>query len=301
MDIRQLKYFVEIVRSGFNLSTASGKLNISQPALSMLIRKFEKEEKIDVFVRQKGLIKGLTTVGETFYNNALHVVAEHERMLEELRHQSSQLNGRLRIGIPPLVLTVVCTEFINALAQKHEHATFKVIESGAHDLERKLLLDEIDCAILLSPTSLSPAQFREVLIDTDELSAFMNEGHPLANKPMLKWEDLQGKSMVMFDDSYMINHKLKHAFETNRVNVHFTLTSKSWDFLLESVRGTQQITVLPAPIKRFYNLQHITEVKFEKPIPWQVIFVYPIKPTYSRIEETMQKEIAAFYLHNHKR
>ncbi len=50
MDIRQLKiYFIEIVNCNFNLSTASDKLCISQPALSMGINKFEKNERTEPF------------------------------------------------------------------------------------------------------------------------------------------------------------------------------------------------------------------------------------------------------------
>lgn len=296
MDIRQLKYFIEIVKSEFNLSAASEKLSISQPALSMSIKKFEWEEKADIFIRHKGLIVGLSTVGETFYNNALIVVSQYERMLKELRRQSSYLNGFMRIGIPPLVLTVVCTDFLKMLVMKHNHARFAVSETGAYDLEKKLLLEEIDCAILLHPTSLNPLNFREVLISRDELSAFMNKDHPLAKKKKLKWGDLSGQSMVIFDDSYMIHHKLMHTIDVHHLNVHIAMMSRSWDFLLESVRNSPYLTVLPSPITRFYNLTDVVEVHFEEPIPWEVIYVYPIKQTYSHIEQTMHQEISRFFL-----
>ncbi len=296
MDIRQLRYFIEIVRSGFNLTAASGKLHVSQPALSMFIGKFEQEERADLFVRHKGHIVGLSTVGESFYNNAVSVVSQYERMLDDLRRQSSHLNGILRIGIPPLVVTVVCTDFLNMLVNKYEHATFGVSESGAHDLERKLMLDEIDCAILLRPTSLNPLHFRDVLINRDELSAFMSRNHPLAKKDRLRWEDLNGHSLVIFDESFMIHHKLKDAFEAHRLGVHVAMMSKSWDFLLESVRKSSYVTILPSPIRRFYKLDDVVELRFEEPIPWEVVYVYPIKQTYSRIERTMQQEINEFFL-----
>ena len=296
MDIRQLKYFLEIVNSGFNLSAAGDKLSISQPALSMLIKKFEREEKADVFVRHKGLIIGLSSAGETFYNNALRVVGEYERMYEELRHQATHLNGQARIGIPPLVLTVVCTDFLTMLVMKYEQANFTLEETGAYDLERKLLLEEIDCAVLLRPTSLSPERFREVLINKDELTAFMSKDHPLAKKELISWKDLDGQSMVIFDETYMIHHKLKHAFEEHGISVNVAMMSKSWDFLLESVRNSHYITVLPSPIRRFYNLNDVAEVHFDAPIPWEVIYVYPIKQSYSRIEQTMHDEVNHFYL-----
>ncbi len=301
MDIRQLKYLIEIVNSNFNLSAASEKLCISQPALSMGIIKFEKEERIEIMQRRKGLLVGLTSVGETFYNNALKVVEAHDRMMEELRKQSSVLNGKMRIGIPQLIVTVLCTEFLRELISSNESANYQIDESGAFDLERKLVLEEIDSAILLKPTDLNPDLFNEVLINTDELTAFMSKNHRLAAKDRLTWEDLTGESMVIFDETYMIHHKLVNKFKSLGIDVHYAMMSKSWDFLLESVRNTRYITILPSPISRYYNLNDVVEVRFEEPISWEAIYVYPKKNNYSRIEEHTHQEVMDFYINKKER
>lgn len=297
MDIRQLKYLIEIVNSNFNLSAASEKLCISQPALSMGIIKFEKDEHIEIMMRRKGLLVGLTSVGETFYNNALQVVESHDRMMEELRKQSSVLNGKMRIGIPQLIVTVLCTEFLRELISKNQSAHYLIDESGAFDLERKLLLDEIDSAILLKPSDLNPELFNEILINTDELTAFMSKDHHLAQQDRIKWEDLSGESMVIFDETYMIHHKLINKFRSLNIDVHYAMMSKSWDFLLESVRNTRYITVLPSPISRYYNLHDVAEVRFEDPIAWEAIYVYPKKSHYSRIEEDTHQKVIDYYIH----
>lgn len=91
MDIRQLKYFIEIVNSDFNLSAASVKLCISQPALSILIKKFEQEEKTKIFERNKGIITGMTPSGLNFYRRALEVVDAYENMYNELRSNTLDL------------------------------------------------------------------------------------------------------------------------------------------------------------------------------------------------------------------
>ncbi len=55
MDIKQLKYFVEIVKSGFNLSIASKTLHISQPALSQIIKILKK---MKMYIYLKGIKVG---------------------------------------------------------------------------------------------------------------------------------------------------------------------------------------------------------------------------------------------------
>lgn len=52
MDIEHLKYFVVVVNNSFNLSDASKKLHVSQPALSKYILKFESEEGVNLFHRK---------------------------------------------------------------------------------------------------------------------------------------------------------------------------------------------------------------------------------------------------------
>lgn len=297
MDIRQLKYFIEIVNSGFNLSAASAKLSVSQPALSMLIKKFEQEEKTQVFHRDRGVIRGLTSVGENFYNHALRVVDDYENMLDDLRRSTAALNGQMRLGIPQLIVTVLCTEFLSALVAKYDQAVFRVDETGAHDLKRKLMLGEIDSAFLLAPTGLDPQQFRELELEHDELSVFMSKDHPLAEKKSLVWRDLSGYSLVTFDDTYMIHHLLMQKLSGYRVNAHIAMMSKSWDFLLESVRHSNHITILPSPIAEYYNLSDMQELKIEDPIRWQVMYVYPIKSYYSRIEKVTHKEVVDYFLH----
>lgn len=101
MDILQLKYFIAIVENDLNLSLASKKLHLSQPALSKYILKFEEEENLKLFERKNGRLSGLTFAGENFYNNAKVVVESHTNMLSELREQSKKITGTVRIGIPP--------------------------------------------------------------------------------------------------------------------------------------------------------------------------------------------------------
>lgn len=297
MNIRQLKYFIEIVNSNFNLTAASAKLSVSQPALSMLIKKFEQDEKTLVFTRKRGVISGLTSVGENFYNHALRVVDEYEKMYDDLRRSTAALNGFMRLGIPQLVVTVLCTEFLSRLVAKYNKATFQVDEAGAYDLKKRLLLGEINGAFLLGPTGLDPQQFNEIEVERDELSVFMSKNHPLADKEKLKWRDLSGHSLVTFDDSYMIHHKLLQKLSAYRVSAHIAMMSKSWDFLLESVRQTKHITLLPAPISQYYNLHDMREIKIEDPIPWEVIYVYPVRSSYSRIEKVTHQEVINYFIH----
>lgn len=296
MDIYQLRYFIAIVESDFNLSMASRKHHISQPALTQAIKKFETEEKVELFTRANGRLSGLTNVGESFYNNALTVIDHHDRMIKDLRENSSVVKGKIRIGIPPLILTVMFTDFLSNLIIKNPNIRFEIIEEGAFELRRQLILQEIDFAILLQPTDLNPQVFREEIILIDQLTCFMSTRHPLSTKSSIQWTDLRQRKLAIFTHTFMIHHQLKRKFESLNITPDIALMSSSWDFLLESTRGSDFITILPSPVNKHVSYSDVKEIPFDPPFPWKVVLVYPIKSRYSRIENYVKTSMASYFI-----
>lgn len=291
MDIRQLRYLVEIVQNKFNLSETSQRIHLSQPALSQTIRRMETEFEVELFNRSRGRLISLTPVGESVYQDALEVLQKHDQLMTNMRNTAESMQGRIRIGIPPLVLSVLFTDVLAELIANNPRARIEIIEEGAFELRRMLQTEEIDCAILLEPTDLSKANFEQVLLFHDSLSLFMSKNHPLADKSSVEWTDLKGESFVLFDETYLIHHNVKRKFRSLNMELKTILMSKSWDFLLESVRHSKFLTFLPRPIEQQYNLVDVVQAKLNKPLDWDVVLVYPKKRHYSPIELTVQQRM----------
>lgn len=285
MDIKQLSYFVAIVDNKFNISITSKKLHVSQPALSKAIKSFEEKECTELFIRNNGRLKSLTQSGEIFYNNAKQILKQYDDMINELRSSNKVFKGKIRIGIPPLVLGVVFSKVITNLILNNPDIDFQIIESGAQDLRKLFLLGEIDLAILLKPTNISKNLVIESAIYKDELSAFMPINHHLAIKDTLSWEDLNNEKISIFNNSFMIHHILVNQFKVKNISPIILLQSTSWDFLLQSAKNSGLITILPSPIKNIISKEKIVERKFYNPLFWEVTLCRPIKETYSYLEE----------------
>lgn len=291
MDIPQLRYLVEIVQNKFNLSVTSQRIHLSQPALSQSIRRLESDYGVELFNRSRGRLVSLTAVGERVYHDALEVLEKHEILLANMRQVADSVQGHIRIGIPPLVLSVLFTDVLAELIAGHPNTRIEIIEEGAFELRRMLQTEAIDCAIILEPTDLSKSTFEQVLLFHDSLSLFMSKGHPLARKKEVEWTDLRGESFVLFDESYLIHHQVKQKFRSLNIELKIALTSKSWDFLLESVRHTKFLTFLPKPIEQQYNLVDVIQAPLVKPLDWDVVLVYPKKNHYSALELAVQKKM----------
>lgn len=298
MDITQLKYFVCIVESEYNLSAASKKLHISQPALTQYIRKFEDEEGIELFTRMSSRLNGLTASGENFYSNAKIVIEQYNLMYKELHENSSSIKGTVTIGIPPLVLTVLFTDYLSQIIRLNPTIRFNIIEEGAYELRRKLLLHEIDFVVILQPTNLNNQIYAEDIIHKDQLTAFMCSKNKLSDKQKIDWKDLDHTNLAIFNESFMIHHQLMKKFETEDIKPNIVLSSSLWDFLLESTRSSDYITILPAPIHNHIRFDGIVEKQLNQPIYWHVVLAYPIKTHYNRIERYVRRSMHEFFLEN---
>lgn len=284
MDISQLRYFVSIVDNDFNLSTTAKKLHISQPALSRFVLNFEDIEGIDLFTRKNGRLKSLTPVGELLYAKGLELVEEHENMMRNIRELSSFYGGTIRIGVPPLILSLLFSDVMLQLMTKNPNIKFVMIEKGAFELEKQLMLGQVDIAILLKPNSVNKSIFNEIHLHHDQLMAYMHTNHPLAEKTKLTWTDFRKEKVIMFDESFMIHHLLNNKFNTYNSHPRHAIYSSSWDFFIEAIKTNDLVTILPRPVMDFIRGDIIVERPIENTINWDVVAAFPKKNSYTTLE-----------------
>ena len=130
--------------------------------------------------RYKGRLQGLTPTGELFYEQVQKLITQYNDMLTVIRKGAGQLKGKVRIGIPPLILGVMSSSVIADLIINHPNIEVEIIEKAAYQLSQTCMVDELDFAILLDPTNISSTIIDEHLIQQSELSVFFNHEHPLA-------------------------------------------------------------------------------------------------------------------------
>jgi len=98
VDLRQLRYFTQIVESG-SLSKASRQLFIAQPALSQQLSKLESEVGKPLFSRSsKGVVP--TENGLALYHHARFMLRQLEQALSIARKDSGAVQGMVSVGLP---------------------------------------------------------------------------------------------------------------------------------------------------------------------------------------------------------
>lgn len=298
MKLSNLIYFIEIVNCDFNLTKAAQKKHISQPALSSYIKSMEQDEDIILFTREKGRLTGLTSVGERLFENAKSVISAHEQLMADLRTESRKYKGEITIGIPQLISGIIFSELIPKLIEENPDVKFNIVEIGAYDLQKKLILNEVDFAILLTPTTIDTSIADIDILLRDQLCVYMSQQtfeDKFHNNKHLSLRDLHRESLVTFDHSFMIHHQLKTLFTQAKVSPNIKIYSASWDFLLNSTRYSSYITVLPRPITQFANMEGLVEIKLAERPKWEVVLTSLKKDKASHLKTYIKNSILDYF------
>jgi DNA-binding transcriptional LysR family regulator len=273
MDIKQLNYFIAIIDNHFNLSQAAKQLYITQPALSLVIKEYENAQNLNIFIRHKNRIVGLTPKGEVLYHHAKKILAEHDKMLTNLHNEQGEVQQKFTIGIPPYINIATFGKIIPRFIKKYPNIEMNIIEKGALTIKNHLLEKKVDFAALLYPEEISPNLIDSYTIQESELVVYVSKNHKWAKKESLTWKDLNHEKMVTFDDSFMIPHKLNKEFKHRATYPNIVMKSFSWDVLLTATKENPDLfTILPAVTSNIFDSikDDYVIIPIEEPIIWRV-------------------------------
>ena len=113
MTLNELRYIVAVAQE-LNFRRAAEKAFISQPALSLAIKKLEQELGVSIFERGKGEVY-LTPVGQKIVEQAQRTLEEAEQIRTIAGLGQDQLTGPLRLGIIYTVCPYLLPELVPAL------------------------------------------------------------------------------------------------------------------------------------------------------------------------------------------
>ena len=114
MDIRQLRYLVEIVEQG-SFTAAAAALQVAQPALSAQIKQLEEELSLRLLVRHS---RGAdpTPEGRELYDQALELLKHYEQILIRMDELAQARPGKVVVGVTPSIRNLLGASIIRQAA-----------------------------------------------------------------------------------------------------------------------------------------------------------------------------------------
>jgi LysR family transcriptional regulator, nitrogen assimilation regulatory protein len=143
VDIRQLRYFIAVARSG-SLTAASQSLRVSQPALGYQIKKLEDLLDVDLFARHSRGV-ALTEAGRKLLRHAEAIVERIRSAEEAMRPFQKKLSGDLSLGVTPTSGRILAPEILSRCAEE-TRLRVAVYQAMSHDLLRRVEAGTLDLA-----------------------------------------------------------------------------------------------------------------------------------------------------------
>ena len=269
MTLTELRYIVAVARER-HFGRAAEACFVSQPTLSVAIKKLEEE--LDVKLFERGATEvSVTPLGEEIVRQAQSVLEQAGAIKEIAKRGKDPLSGPLRLGviytIGPYLLPMLVKQMIERVPQMplvlQENFTVKLLEM--------LRTGELDAAIMAEPfpdTGLAVAP----LYDEPFVIA-VPASHPLARRKAIPAEELKKETMLLLGTGHCFrDHVLEVCPEYARFSSHAEGIRKSFEgSSLETIKhmvaSGMGITVVPQLSVPPEPQPHVVYVPFAKPVP----------------------------------
>lgn len=173
MTLDQLRHLVALVEEG-SFTRAAERVYLSQPALSVQIRKLEEELGVRLFDRRQGRP---TEAGEAVAARARRVLEEVERLRALARGEEALFQGPLRVGVIPTLAPYLLPKLLPRLAARYPGLEVSVREELTPSILQGLLEGRLDAG-LVGTEERAPG-LQGLRLFTEEFLAYVSPDHPL--------------------------------------------------------------------------------------------------------------------------
>lgn len=144
MTLRHMMIFRAVCDCNFNLTRAAETLHMTQPAVSLAVKELEQYYGVRLFDRMGRRLQ-ITDAGKNFLQYAIHISDLFADLETGLRDWGSK--GILRIGASITIGCQFLPDYVKTFSQLYPGIDVRVVVDQADRLEKKLLANELDCAL----------------------------------------------------------------------------------------------------------------------------------------------------------
>lgn len=244
MDIKQISYFMAVAQEG-SYSRAAEKLNVSQPTLSIAVKKLEEELGTPLFYsfdrRQR-----LTDEGARLLEGSRQLMDVYQRTVEDVKITNERSSGSFTLGLSPLFGACFFGDLIPSFSAAYPNIRIHMIEDGAYKIDQRIQDGSVDIAVTLN-TEQSPS-FESCHFSTQRNVALLHKSHPLAGAESITVSQLRNDQFAIFNEDFILHRQILSACRAAGFRPKIALLSSQWDFMVELVSRNRAVSILPKPV-----------------------------------------------------
>lgn len=242
MNIKELYYYHDLVRTK-NFSQVAADFNISQPTVTMAIKRLEESFGTTFFMRDRSHHQlTVTSTGLQFDQHVQRIIEELEIAQKELARAKQE---RISFGLPPIIDSWYFPRFTPALLQAGLLNQLEVVDHGSASLLQLLAKGELDLALLGSLQPFQQPSLRARVIDKAPIRIIVAKDHPLAAfKDGVSFAQAAQYPFITLDDEYVHAQAFRQAARLARVRPKIVFKTSDVQILKALVANNSGISFL---------------------------------------------------------
>ena len=275
MTLTELRYIVTLAQEQ-HFGHAAERCHVSQPTLSVGVKKLEEELGVMIFERSKSAVR-VTPIGERIVAQAQKVLEEALGIRELASAGKNQLAAPLKVGA---IYTIGPYLFPHLVPQLHRVAPempLYIEENFNHVLRDKLRNGELDAIIIALPFQ-EPDVLTKTLYD-EPFSLLLPASHPWAKRDAVTLDELDDSKLLLLGEGHCFRDQVLEACPTlqkgDQQHRQTTVESSSLETIRHMVASGIGMTVLPmsAADDRYYSSDLLVTKPFKTPAPYRTVAV----------------------------
>jgi LysR family hydrogen peroxide-inducible transcriptional activator len=269
MTLTELRYILAVARER-HFGRAAESCFVSQPTLSVSVKKLESELGVVIFERGGAEIT-TTPIGAEIVEQAQRVLDEASRVKEIADHGRDPLSGPLRLGVIYTIGPYLLPRIIRTLIDRYPAMPMILQENFTARLLEMIRTGEIDVAVLAEPFDTSGLE-TQALYDEDFIVA-VPRGHPWSRKSSVTSLDLKEETMLLLGVGHCFRDQVLEVcpeaarFAAHSAGIQRTFEGSSLETIRHMVAEGLGITVLPRMSVTSDEDPLLQFIPFRKPVP----------------------------------
>jgi LysR family hydrogen peroxide-inducible transcriptional activator len=244
MNLQQLEYIIAVDQYR-HFAKAAEKSYVTQPTLSMMIKKLEEELDIVIFDRNKHPIAP-TREGEEVIRRAKVMVAEANNLKQYSKELKGEISGELRLGIIPTLAPYLLPLFLRSFTNKFPSVKLYIHEMVTDGIIAKIKSGDLDIGLLATP--LGEPQISENVLFYEEFFAYASQTEKLPSKKYLLPKEIDPSHLWLLEEGHCLRNQVFNLCELKKQtasseNLHYE--AGSIETLINLVDRYNGITIIP--------------------------------------------------------
>jgi LysR family hydrogen peroxide-inducible transcriptional activator len=264
ITLRQLRYLVSLARHR-HFGRAADDCAVTQPALSMQIREFERELGVNLIERRPGDIS-LTEAGLEIAARAENILASVRDLTDFARHRDT-LTGSLKLGVIPTLAPYLLPRILPLLQERYPELALEIRESQTASLTDELRVGKLDAVMLALPVDGAELEFMRLFDDPFLLAVPATD----SLREPLKVDDVDQSRLILLEEGHCLRDQAL-AFCGTRRDLPARLGATSLATVMQMVASGFGITLVPQIAAAVELRDHrVQALHFSAPAPGRTI------------------------------